>query len=107
MTTNGSGKLNIGGVEAIKEITAIPATEWTERQRYWLNACLAALAHQPPRWYSYQDWGTGGPVRFLAERGIEFYPRQTIQMRRSYDEGCGCGQEHWRVVTAKADSSAT
>ena len=101
MTTNGSGKLNMGGVEAIKEITAIPATEWTEHQRKRLNACLTALAHQPQRWYSYQDWGTGGPVRFLAERGIEFYPRQNIPMGRSYYEGCGCGQEHWRVVTAK------
>ena len=70
MTTNDSGKLNMGGVAAIKEITAIPATEWTEHQRYRLNACLTALAHQPQRWYSYQDWGTGGPVRFLAERGL-------------------------------------
>ena len=37
MTTNDSGKLNTGGVVAIKEITAIPAADWTERQRYRLN----------------------------------------------------------------------
>ena len=43
MTTNDSGKLNVGGVTAIKEITAILATEWTENQRDRLNACLTAL----------------------------------------------------------------
>ena len=69
MTTNNSGKLNMGGVAAIKEITAIPAADWTEHQRYRLNACLAALAHQPTRWYGYQDWGAGGPVRFWQTEG--------------------------------------
>ena len=49
MTTNDSGKLNMGGVTAIKEITVIPPTEWTENQRRRLNACLIALAHQPQR----------------------------------------------------------
>ena len=98
MTTNDSGKLNRGGVAAIKEITAIPATEWTEYQRYRLNACLTALAHQPPRWYSYQDWGKGGPVQYLAERGIEFFPRPDRSPQgRGYYDGCGCDQEHWRV----------
>ena len=43
MTTNDSGKLNMGGVMAIKEITAIPPTEWTENQRRRLNAYLIAL----------------------------------------------------------------
>ena len=63
-----------------------------------VNACLTALAHQPQRWYSYQDWGKGGPVRFLAERGIEFFPRPDRNPQgRGYYDGCGCGQEHWRV----------
>ena len=47
MTTNDSGKLNMGGVSAIKEITALPPNEWTPRQRDRLAACLTALAHQP------------------------------------------------------------
>ena len=102
MTTNQSGKLNMGGVAAIKDITAIPATRWTEQQRYRLNACLIALAHQPERWYSFQDWGKGGPLAFLAERGIEFFPLQIIVEGRSYYGGCGCGQEHWRVAGEKS-----
>ena len=55
MTTNESGKLNMGGVTAIKAITSIPPNERTPRQRDFLAACLTALAHQPNRWYSYQD----------------------------------------------------
>ena len=98
MTTNDSGKLNMGGVTAIKEITAIPPTEWTENQRRRLNACLIALAHQPQRWCSYQDWGQGGPVRYLSERGIEFVPQPDRRPHgRSYYEGCGCNVPHWRV----------
>ena len=54
MTTNASGRLNIGGVEAIKEITALPLGERTPHQDRRLVACLTALAHQPVRWYSYQ-----------------------------------------------------
>ena len=101
MTTNDSGKLNIGGVDAIKEITAIPAAEWTDHQRHRLNACLAALAHQPKRWYSNQDWGAGGPVRFLADMGIEFFPKpDRYPHGRGYYDGCGCGQEHWRISKA-------
>ena len=98
MTTNDSGKLNMGGVMAIKEITAIPPTEWTENQRRRLNAYLIALAHQPQRWYSYQDWGQGGPVRYLSERGIEFVPQPDRRpLGRSHYEGCGCNVPHWRV----------
>ena len=74
MTTNASGKLNMGGVSAIKDITGTPFAQRTPQQSEYLAACLTALAHQPPRWYSYQDWGPGGPVYFLAERGIEFIP---------------------------------
>ena len=58
---------------------------------------LTALAHQPSRWYSYQDWGTGGPVKFLAERGIEFTPVRDIRpVERSWYDGCGCNETHWR-----------
>ena len=98
MTTNDSGKLNMGGVSAIKEITDIPPPEWTVNQRRRLNACLIALAHQPQRWYSIQDWGQGGPVRYLSERGIEFVPQpDRSPLGRSYYEGCGCKVTHWRV----------
>ena len=98
MTTNDSGKLNMGGVTAIKEITAIPATKWSENQRNRLNACLTALAHQPQRWYSYQEWGPGGPVRYLAERGIEFFPQpDRWPVRGSFYDGCRCNVPHWRV----------
>ena len=98
MTTNDSGKLNTGGVTAIKKITAIPPTEWTEDQRGRLNACLIALAHQPQQWYFYQDWGQGGPVRYLSERGIEFVPQPDRRpLGRSYYEGCECNVPHWRV----------
>ena len=61
MTTNNSGKLNMGGVEAIKSITSIPPSEWTPRQSAYIAACLTALAYQPSRWYSYQDWGRAVP----------------------------------------------
>ena len=72
MTTNASGKLNIGGVDAIKSITGIPSHERTLHQTRRLNACLAALRKQPKRWLSYQDWGPGGPEKYLADRGIVF-----------------------------------
>ena len=101
MTTNDSGKLNMGGVDAIKEITAIPPADWTEPQRRRLDACLTALAHQPTKLYFFQDWGAGGPVKFLADRGIEFFPRPDRHPRRgSYYDGCRCGEPHWRVSKA-------
>ena len=97
MTTNNSGKLNMGGVEAIKRITGIPSSKRTTQQSDRLAACLTALAHQSSRWYSYQDWGTGGPVKFLAERGIEFNPvRDTHPVARSWYDGCECNEAHWR-----------
>lgn len=97
MTTNNSGKLNMGGVSAIKDITSIPPGERTPQQSAYLAACLTALAHQPRRWYSYQDWGVGGPVRFLAERGIEFTPvADPRPARRSWYDGCECDTAHWR-----------
>ena len=97
MTTNDSGKLNMGGVEAIKDISSIPPSKRTSRQSAYLAACLSALAHQPSRWYSYQDWGAGGPVRFLAERGIEFTPvPDTRPVARSWYDGCKCNDTHWR-----------
>ena len=69
MTTNDSGKLNKGGVSAIKEITAIPPSERTPQQSRYLSACLTALAHQPRRWYSYQDWGQAALSGFWQKRG--------------------------------------
>ena len=97
MTTNNSGKLNMGGVEAIKSITSIPPSKRTSQQSDYLAACLTALAHQPNRWYSYQDWGAGDPVKFLAERGIEFTPvPDTRPVARSWYDGCECNETHWR-----------
>ena len=61
MSTNNSGKLNMGGVAAIKDITTIASALRTPRQAAYLAACLTALAHQPERWYSYQDWGLAVP----------------------------------------------
>ena len=99
MTTNDSGKLNMGGVAAIKDITEIPPNQWSQRQADYLNACLIALAHQPPRWYSYQDWGNGGPVEFLAKRDIEFTPvGDPDPISRSWYDGCECDDAHWRLV---------
>ena len=87
----------MGGVAAIKEITGIPHCERTPRQSAYLAACLTALAHQPSRWYSYQDWGHGGPVQFLAERGIEFVPvSRPRPVRRSWYDDCECSEPHWR-----------
>ena len=88
MSTNGSGKLNMGGVSAIKDIIVIPISERSSRQSEYLDACLTALAHQPSQWYAYQDWGEGGPVRFLAERGIEFRPCPGSQ-------SCAAFLVHW------------
>ena len=97
MTTNASGKLNVGGIAAIKDITGIPPDQRTPRQSSYLAACLTALAHQPDRWYSYQDWGPGGPVKFLAERGIEFTPVSDPRpVAQSWYDGCECGETHWR-----------
>ena len=97
MTTNDSGKLNMGGVSAIKDITRIPPSERSPQQSTRLAACLTALAHQPKRWYRYQEWGQGGPIGFLAQRGIEFTPvPDTRPVARSYYEGCECNETHWR-----------
>ena len=97
MTTNASGKLNMGGVSAIKDIIGIISGERTHRQTQYLDACLTALAHQPTRWYSYQDWGPGGPVAYLAERGIEFFPIPNPRPeQKSWYDGCKCGKPHWR-----------
>ena len=97
MTTNDSGKLNMGGVDAIKSITLIPPSKRTSQQSDRLAACLTALAHQPKRWYSYQDWGKDGPFGFLAERGIEFTPAtDTHPVGRSWYDGCTCNELHWR-----------
>ena len=96
MTTNASGKLNMGGVSAIKDITGIPPRERSDRQTHYLAACLAALAHQPARWYEYQDWGEGGPVGFLRARGIVFVPVPDLPpMAQSYYGGCLCKRAHW------------
>ena len=97
MTTNDSGKLNMGGVSEIKDIITLPVSEWTHRQSNYVDACLNALAHQPTRWYSYQDWGPGGPVQYLAERGIVFTPTPDRRpVGKSYYDGCGCKVTHWR-----------
>ena len=89
MTTNASGKLNIGGVDAIKSIAGIPAHERTLHQTRRLNACLAALRKQPKRWLSYQDWGPGGPEKHLADRGIVFVhePDTLEEAKRRYEDG--------------------
>ena len=47
MTTNDSGKLNMGGVDAIKDITGIPPNERTPQQSRRLAACLTP--HRPFR----------------------------------------------------------
>lgn len=97
MTTNASGKLNMGGVSAIKGILQIPVAERTERQAEYLDACLTALAHQPVRWQSYQDWGKEGPIGYLARYGIEFKPvKNPLPRQQSWYDGCGCGIKHWR-----------
>ena len=107
MTTNNSGKLNKGGVDAIKNIIEVPLSERTPQQSAYLDACLTALAYQPQRWYSYQDWGQGGPVRFLAERGIEFNPvPDTHPVARSGYDGCECNQPHWREMTTFSQTPA-
>ncbi len=99
MTTNDSGKLNMGGVAAIKSIIDIAPSERTSQQSAYLNACLIALARQPVRWDSYQDWGPGGPVKFLAERGIKFTRVMTPNPEgRSWYDGCECGEMHWREM---------
>ena len=96
MTTNDSGKLNMGGVAAIKDITVIPPGSRTPEQTRYLAACLTALNHQPPRWYSYQDWGAGGPVGFLAQRGITSTPVPGHRPEgRSWYRGCRCDGPHW------------
>ena len=99
MTTNASGKLNRGGVAAIKEITAIQFSERTSQQSHRLAACLTALAHQPTRWYSYQDWEPGGPAKFLADRGIEFKATPDAHPpagdSNSYYDGCACPEQHF------------
>ena len=100
MTTNNSGKLNRGGVDGIKNIIEIPPNEHTSQQSAYLYACLTALAHQPRRWYSYQNWGPGGPVRFLAEKGIEFSSvPDTRPVARSWYDGCECDKPHWQEMS--------
>ena len=103
MTTNASGKLNMGGASAIVNITAIPPDQWSDKQRRYLDACLTALAHQTTRWYSYQAWGPGGPVPFLAARGIEFFPVTNPRPeQKSWYDGCSCGRAHWRLKEPSA-----
>ena len=97
MTTNDSGKLNMGGVQALKSIINVPPSERTPKQSAYLTACLTALAHQPSRWYSYQDWGVGGPVGYLADKGIEFSPVPSPRpVGRSWYGGSECNETHWR-----------
>ena len=96
MTTNASGKLNMGGVSAIKDIITIPLEKRSAKQQRYLEACLTALAHQPIRWYSYQDWGPGGPVHYLAGAGIEFRPNpDTNPVAKSWYDGCDCYEPHF------------
>ena len=103
MTTNASGKLNMGGVQAIKSIPNIPPSERTHQQSRYLSACLTALAHQSSRWYSYQDWGLGGPVKFLAERGIEFaLVPNSRPVAQSWYDGCNCNKAHWQELQQRA-----
>ena len=71
MTVNDSGKLNRGGVQAVKEITSIPPEQRNPKQVQYLEACLRALKAQPKRWESYQDWGPRGARAFLKARGID------------------------------------
>ena len=104
MSTNDSGKLNMGGVSGIKKIIKIPPDKRTTPQAKYLDACLTALAHQPERWYGYQDWGPYGPVRFLAENGIEFSPiPDTNPVARSWYDGCECNKPHWRQMNTTPD----
>ena len=92
----------MGGVDAIKDITGIPPSERTPQQSRYLSACLTALAHQPKRWYSYQDWGLGGPVEFLAARGMEFMPvANPSPVGQSWYDGCECDEPHWREMQQK------
>ncbi len=91
----------MGGVQAIKRITGIPVGERIPKQSEYLDACLTALAHQPRRWYSLQDWGKDGPIQFLKDRGIEFAPVPDRSPRsQSWYEGCGCDYKHWSERTA-------
>ena len=69
MTTNGSGKLNRGGVANIKRITTRGGLNWEKQRGTLIDACLNALAHRPVWLYVYQDWGPGGPEKHLADRG--------------------------------------
>ena len=108
MTTNNSGKLNRGGVSAIKEIASLPPDERTPRQTAYLNACLTALAHQPTRWYAYQDWGAGGPVAFLADKRIYLKPIPNPRpISRSWYDGCGCPEPHWREEGRSDEQTVT
>ena len=96
MTTNGSVKLNRGGVSAIKDIITVPAEQRSDNQQKYLDACLTALAHQPERWYSYQDWGPGGPVHYLAGAGIKFRPSPDANpIASSWYDGCDCADPHY------------
>ena len=95
MTTNQSGKLNQGGVQAIKDICQIPRDKRTEQQEKYFEACLTALAHQPERWLGYQDWGPGGPKHYLAGAGILFIPAKDPKPeQRSWYDGCECSVKH-------------
>ncbi len=71
MTVNDSGKINKGGIMALKQISSIPSDQRTPRQVAYLKALLKELKVQPKHWEAYQDWGPGGPQRFLKERGID------------------------------------
>ena len=71
MTVNASGKINRGGVAAIKDIAKIPSEQRTPRQAAYFASLLKELKVQPKRWEAYQDWGLGGPRGFLKKYGID------------------------------------
>ena len=96
MTTNDSGKLNRGGESAIHRIIQIPQEQRTAQQTRYLEASLTALAHQPKRWDSYQDWGPEGAEHYLAKAGIILERvRNPKPERRSWYDGCDCSEPHF------------
>ena len=72
MTVNASGKINRGGVAAIKDIAPIRLGIRTPKQAAYFAGLLKELKVQPKRWEAYQDWGSRGPRGFLKKYGIGF-----------------------------------